>query len=29
MGNYDYVKPVSMSEKKKIAEDRQIRKKQE
>ena len=29
MGNYNYVKPVSMSERRKIAEDRAIRKKQE
>ena len=29
MGNFDYQKPVSISEKRKIANDRALRKKQE
>lgn len=29
MGNFDYQKPVSIAERRKIAQDRQIRKKQE
>lgn len=29
MGNYDYQKPISIAQKRKIAQDREIRKKQE